>query len=288
MLPHILALLAAIAYSFNFILSKRGLPYSTPMTMTLVSLLVHSITLWFVVLFMTGIPAAAPLAILLFIIAGAMQFPIRQLTYIGIDKIGAALSGPLRATVPLWSAVLAIAVLDETLSWPIGIGTMLVFTGIVSVSWRAEQSIKNFQLRHILYPLAAAILGGIVYPIRRYALMLSNEPLFFAAVVGLAGLSTVLIYLALPTTKEQIVWNRESARHFILSGAFETLGILLVLYALTVGPVVVVAPISSTLPVWVLIGSKLMLRDVERITARVVLGVTLVVLGTVTISLAKS
>jgi len=44
--------------------------------------------------------------------------------------------------------------------------------------------------------------------------------------------------------------------------------LLLVLYALSFGRVVMVTPLTATLPLWVVIGSKLFLRDVEKITTR--------------------
>ena len=95
-------------------------------------------------------------------------------------------------------------------------------------------------------------------------------------------------FLALPTTKDRLVWNRQSIGYFAIGGAFESLGLLLVLYALTYGPVVVVTPLTATLPLWVVLGSKLFLRDLEKITPRIVTGAALVVAGTLAISLAKT
>ena len=46
MLPQTIALLAAIAYAFGFILSKRGLRYSTPITITFISLLMQTVVLF--------------------------------------------------------------------------------------------------------------------------------------------------------------------------------------------------------------------------------------------------
>jgi drug/metabolite transporter (DMT)-like permease len=76
----------------------------------------------------------------------------------------------------------------------------------------------------------------------------------------------------------------------ILKGgaALESLGLLLVLYALTYGPVVVVTPLTATLPLWVVLGSKQFLRDLEKITPRIVAGAALVVAGTIAITLAKT
>jgi len=287
MTVQIIALAAAIAYAFSFILSKRGFQYSTPITITFVSLLIQTVTLFTIALTLTGIPKTTPFVLMLFAIAGVLQAVVRQLTYIGIEKLGAARSGPIRASVPLWSAAIAIFFLGETISAAIGLGTILVVGGILLISWRANEHIKDFRPWYIIAPLLAAILGGIVYPIRRYALRFSDEPIFFGAVIGVVGLFCTVAYLALPTTKEKLVWNRESLVYFVAGGAFESLGLLLVLYALSFGSVVMVTPLTATLPLWLVLLGKLFLRDVEKITTRTVIGAGLVVAGTIAITLAK-
>ncbi|HMA81665.1 MAG TPA: EamA family transporter [Candidatus Binatia bacterium] len=56
MLTQAIALAAAIAYALSFILSKRGLRYSTPITITFVSLLTQTVVLFAIVFTFTGIP----------------------------------------------------------------------------------------------------------------------------------------------------------------------------------------------------------------------------------------
>ena len=282
-----MALCAAIAYALSFILSKRGMRYSTPITITFVSPLVQTVVLFAIVFAFTGIPTTPKFVFVLFIIAGIRQVVGRQLTYIGIEKIGAARSGPIRASVPLWSAALAISFLGETMTLAIAIGTLLVFAGILLISWRADEGIKDFRRWYVVAPLLAAILGGVVYPLRRYALRFSDEPIYFGAIVGIVGLLCTALYLAIPATNQRLVWNRQSIGYFIIGGGFESLGLLLVLYALTYGPVVMVTPLTATLPLWVVLGSKLFLRDLEKITPRIVAGAALVVAGTIAISLVK-
>lgn len=287
MTVQIIALSAAIAYALSFILSKRGFRYSTPITITFVSLLIQAVTLFTIVLTVTGVPITTPFVLMLFAIAGVLQAVVRQLTYIGIEKIGAARSGSIRASVPIWSAAIAIFFLGEQMTAAIALGTTLVVGGILIISWRADEAIKDSRPWFIIAPLLAAILGGVVYPIRRYALRFSDEPIFFGAVVGVVGLFCTASYLALPTSKEKLVWNRQSLGYFIAGGSFESLGLLLVLYALTFGPVVMVTPLTATLPLWVVLLGKLFLRDVEKITTRTVIGAGLVVAGSIAITLAK-
>src|SRR5262245_42084758 len=288
MIPQSLALLAAIVYALSFIFSKRGMHHSTPITVTFVSLLIQSVVLSVIVIALTGIPSTPAFVLGLFAIAGALQAVVRQLTYIGIEKIGVARSGPIRASVPLWSAALAIGFLGEKMTAPIAAGTLLVVFGILLISWRADEGVKDFRPWFVVAPLLASILGGVVYPLRRYALRFSDEPLYFGAIVGVVGLACTSLYLALPTTKEKLVFNRQSLGYFVIGGAFESLGLLLVLYSLTYGPVVMVTPLTATLPLWVVLGSKLFLNDLERITPRIVAGAILVVAGTVAITLTKT
>jgi uncharacterized membrane protein len=57
--------------------------------------------------------------------------------------------------------------------------------------------------------------------------------------------------------------------------------------SLSLGRVVVVAPIAATYPVWALIGAKLFLREVEKITLKTVVGILSVVAGTIAIHLGR-
>lgn len=284
MIPQLLALAAAVSYAICMISARRGLKHSTAITVTLVSLIVHTAVLWTAVFLTGGIPEAPLIGILWFAVAGTLQPIIRLLTYSGIALVGVSRSSSLRATAPLFSAIIAIAVLEEEAGLPILMGTVLVVVGIAFISRQPQDPSPPFRWRHLLLPLGAALLGGINHPVRRYALTIANEPLFFAAIVGLVSLIWYLAYLTLPTSQRP-VWNRRAIVPFVVTGLFETLGILLGITALSVGTVVVVTPIIATSPVWVLLGTVIFLRDIERLNLRIILGGCCVVGGTMTISL---
>ncbi len=286
MSPQLIALYSAISYAVCIIAARRGLKYSTPVTVTYISLIIHTVTLWAAVFLTGGIPQVSAIAVILFVIGGSLQPVIRLFTYTGIEKIGASRSYTLRATTPLFSTTIAITILKEEASHAVLIGTALIVIGIMVISWQTDEQSSSFRWWHLLFPLVAALLAGIVHPIRRYALKISNEPLFFAALVGIISLTWFVGYLSLPNT-ERPVWNRKALLPFIAAGLFETLGILLLIIALSFGSVVVVSPIVSTSPMWVLLGTVLFLRDLEKVSARTLLGSCYVVGGTVTISLGS-
>ena len=285
--PQILALLCSLSYAGALISSRLGLRYSTPTTVTLVSILVQNFALWSAVALTGGIPAVAPLAVGLICIVGIFQLGVRLLAYTGVLKIGASRSSTLQSVSPLVSATIAIVVLGETTTLLIVGGTFMVIAGVVLVSWRAEREIAGFRWWHLLLPLGAASLTGMNHPMRRYALGLSNEPLFFSAWMGLLSLAGFLIYMGFSPTKESLIWNRQAVRYFLSTGIFETISLVLIITAISIGPVVVVAPIAASYPVWAVIGAKLFLPDVEKITWKTVIGILSVVAGTAAIHLGR-
>lgn len=287
MSAQLIALLTAIFYASALVSARRGLKYSTPATVTCVSVVVQTLTLWSALFLTRGIPQVPVAPVLLFIVVGVTQLGVRLLAYTGVHKIGASRSSALQGVSPLISAAIAILVLGEQPSAAVVIGTLLVVGGIILVSWRAEGQIPTFRWWHLFFPLGAACLTGLNHPIRRYALSLANEPLFFAAVMGTVSLISFLGYLAVSPASESLVWNRKALLPFLITGLSETLSILFIVTALSVGTVVVVAPIAATYPVWALVGAAIFLRDLEQINAFTAVGTVSVVAGTIAIHLGN-
>jgi drug/metabolite transporter (DMT)-like permease len=287
MAPQLIALAAALSYAISDIAAKRGLRYSTPITVTLVSVIIHAVTLSTALFVTRGVPTISWWVLSLFALTGTLQPVIRLFTYAAIHHVGASRGSTLRGAHPLFSTTLAVMFLGEQISLPIVIGTILIVGGITLISWQPATPRASFPWWHLGYPLGAALLAGISHPLRRYALGLANEPLYLATVVGLVALPWLGSYLVLPGKREQPVWNRECIAPFFAAGVFETLGILLGIIALSVGEVVIVSPIIATSPLWILVGTWLFLRGIESLTLRTVLGALCVVSGTIAISLAR-
>jgi uncharacterized membrane protein len=286
MAPQFLALCTALSYAAANISVRRGLHYSSAATATLVSLIVHTVVLGSAVVLTGGVPEVAAMAVGLIAVTGVVQTGVRLLHYTGIDKVGTSRAVTLRGTHPIVSVAIGVTVLKEQATPEILIGTLLVVAGIVLTSWRVEQQSGTFRWYYLLYPMGTALLTGIVHPIRRYAMVLADEPLFFAALVGIISLFCFASTLTFPAMRERIAYSPKSLVAFISAGAFESLAVLFMLHAFVTGPVVLVSPIAATSPIWTLLMSVVFLRDLERINRYAVIGTLSVVAGVVAIYLA--
>lgn len=283
MTPQLIALLSAFFYASVAISARLGLKYSTPLTATCVALSARTIILWTAVFVAGGIPKVAFLPVLLFIILGVIQTGTSLLTFIGVAKIGASRSQPLRSSYPLWSALIAITTLQEKASHAVLAGTFLVVAGVILISWEPGNPSPSYRWWHVLFPLGASFLAGIAFPVRRYALNISNEPLFFAALLAVISLFCLMGFVALGFSKQGLVWSSKGVLPFIVAGGFESLAALLSLIAVSIGRVVVVAPIVATSPLWTLVLTAIFLRGLERLNPRTLIGTFSVVSGTIAI-----
>ncbi len=285
MSAQLFALLTAFAFAVSNASVRRAFRYSTPLTATFVSLLIHSVVLWTAVFVTGGIPQVAIAGVLAIAATGLLQPAIRHFHYTGIHKIGTARAVTLRNSYPFLTVFAGILFLGEPLTLPGMVGTLLIVSGIVLTSWRIDKSVPSFRWAYLFYPIATVLLTTMVHPLRRYALLQAHEPLFFAALVGPTALLSFTAFYLSPACDEKLVWDRRAFWPIALSGAFETAAILLMLNAFASGPVVVVSPITATAPIWTMILSAIFLREFEKVDAASVIGTITVVTGVITISL---
>ncbi len=220
MVPEIVAVVSAAMYAVSFIVARRGLRYSTPATVTTFSM-VFQAGIFSVAVAIRGIPDFGWNAVALMVAAGSLQPFVRQLTYRGMQTIGAARSGSLRATHPFWAGIIAISLLGEELTLPVFLGNVTVVAGIAAISResaRATEDKADNPGWYVLVPLAAAVMAGIAFPLRRAALILTPEPVFFTAVTGTVGLALLGITQVVPGLAQRYVWDRRAFWPFVAAG----------------------------------------------------------------------
>ncbi len=282
-----IALSAAISYALFTLSAWFGLQYANALVATMVSLASRTFTLWAAVYLTSGVPDVAAAALITFLVLGLLQTATSLLTFLGLQKIGTARSQPLRNSYPLWSALIAIVFLDESAGWLVLAGTVSIVVGIVMISWKPDVVRLNYRWWHVGYSLGAGLLAGIAYPLRRYGLTITNEPVFFAALIAVVSLVCSTPYLHIAHKNDQPAWHPKGIMHFAVSGFFEGMGALLSLVALGSGRVVIVAPIVATTPLWNLLIAAIFLRGKEEVTLRALCGTLAVVAGAIGIALGR-
>jgi uncharacterized membrane protein len=135
--------------------------------------------------------------------------------------------------------------------------------------------------------MITATITSMVHPLRRFALIQSNEPLFFAALVGPVSLIAFAIFYATPACKDKLVWDRRALWPFLFSGLGETMAVLFMLNAFAHGTIAMVSPISATSPIWTALLGAIFLRQLEKFTLASVIGTLCVVAGVIAIALVK-
>jgi drug/metabolite transporter (DMT)-like permease len=281
------AWLTAFSFACANVTVGHGMRYSTPLTATFVSLIVHTAVLWGALFLTSEIPTMNIIAVGAIFLTGMVQPFMRFFQYKGMEKIGTSRAITLRNSYPVLSVLIGIVFLGEQITVLGTIGTAMIVCGIVLSSWRLDERFKDFRWLYVVYPLITATITSVVHPLRRYALIQSNEPLFFAALVGPFSLLAFAVYYWTPLNQEKLVWDRRALWPFLFSGLGETMAVLFMLHAFAIGSIVTVSPITATSPIWTALLGAIFLRRLEKFTLASVIGTLSVVAGVIAIALIK-
>lgn len=280
------ALANAFLFALHNIFTKKALRYSNPATAVISSLLINIVFLWAMALLLVPMANVTLASVLIFVGVGFFQPGLtRLLTYKGINAVGVAITDPIRASTPLFSALMAIIFLGEDITLPIVAATLMIIAGIILLSWRGESMKLAGSAVYLWYPIAASALAGASQVVRKFGLAAVPHPFLAAAVTASSSLVvSVLVMGYVEKTQETWKMNRQCFGWFLAAGITVSLAMTCIYYALDLGKVSVVIPISSTAPLFSLILTALFLRDVERVTLRIVVSAAMIVGGVMLIS----
>ena len=131
------AIVNAFLFALHNLFTKKALRTSNPATGVISSLLINIIFLWTLSILFVPLDSLTSAAIWIFVGVGFFQPGLtRLLAYKGIDALGVAITDPIRATTPLFSALMAIVFLGEEVTFGIIVATLLIIAGITLLSWR--------------------------------------------------------------------------------------------------------------------------------------------------------
>lgn len=280
------ALTNAFLFALHNILIKKALGNSNPATGVISSLSINVVFLWSVAILFVPLGSLTSASILIFVAVGFFQPGLtRLLTYKGIDTLGVALTDPIRASTPLFSAIMAIIFLGEQITLPIVIATIMIIGGITLLSWQSGSMKLVGSALYLWYPIAASALAGASQVVRKFGLAAVPHPFLAAAVTASSSLVISLLTMRY-VERSQVSWrmNRQCFWWYLAAGIVISFAMTCIYYALDLGKVSVVIPIASTGPLFSLILTALFLRDVERVTLRIVISAAMIVSGVAMIS----
>jgi drug/metabolite transporter (DMT)-like permease len=283
--PQIVAVSCAMSYAAANIAARYGMKDSNPATMTLVSFTTQTVVLAAIVGVSGNIPPLSYFPTVLFVGIGFVMPVIRMLSFMGIATLGASRSVALRTTHPLFGALFAVLVLREELKPAILAGTVLVIAGTFLISWQREEGRAAERWWYALFPLTAALITGLIQPLVRYGFSFSDYPVFFTALVGATSLSVSVVAGPVITKFQPLRWSVKSLRSLVLAALLENLGFLLFMTAFDLAPVATVSPLIATSPMWVVLATVVIFRDLERVAKSTIAGTVMTVAGTVIITI---
>ncbi len=195
---------------------------------------------------------------------------------------------------PLFSAVIAVLFLNETLNSQKWIGIVMIVIGAFLSSWEVKSRKKEFNKAY-LFALIAALLSALGNAVSKYAM----NGLPSLTVNSIAFYATIPLYLVLLKNREVFrevganILNKKIMSQFFIRGLIGYAGIISFMLSLGAGKYSLVSAISGTQPLFVLILSIvftiLMPRVIhEEISKRSLmeksLAIALIVLGAIMIS----
>lgn len=284
----VFALLSAAFFGANALCVRLSLRGSTAATATLVSIIINLVGFWFLAGLRGSLQHVLTPASLVFALAGVFAPALSRYTlYEGINIIGVARAQTLSNTTPIFAALLAMAVLGETVSWRVGVGTILVVGGVALIVRPSGEplsqlgpAIRRRWLTGALLALNTAVFASVSFLLRKIGLRMLADPVLGAAITVTSSLVILIPFVAARWRHDPLRADRASFGMIVVAGLLSTGGFLMYYMALNLGEVVRVTPLSNTTPLFALVFLYLF-RQVEEIAATTVAGVLVTVLGVV-------
>lgn len=288
MIGIVLALLSAMVYSFSVVLVGKKLNESSFVSAAVVLTVTGNLILWPLALLFTDFSSINFEGVLFYVIAGILAPGIARLSYYkGVEVVGVSVNSSIFATNPMFSSLLAVLLLSEVLAPGNWIGIICIIVGVVYIERsldRRGSAPKRIPKKGLVFPLLAGLAIAFSVTARKYGLNIYNEPLFGVA-IGYA--SSLLLLLLLSIFSPNKVGSKFSGRDFQLfwkGGVGLSLAWVLSFYALSHERLSVVAPLMQTEPLFVLFFVYIYLRELEKISLKLVISTLLIVMGVMLVS----
>lgn len=290
MAASLFALTVAICFGVNPILIKQGLRGSAKAEFAVFVGLAVAVPIYAAVLpFSGGLhwEDVTPSALIGFVLGGLFGAGIgRGWMFGAIQQIGAARATAIKNSAPLFSTLLAVLLLGESVTPFHWAAIFTIILGLVLLSLKASGSSVALRRSGVLMAFGAALSYGVRPLFLKFGLDAADLPVT-AAFVG--AIAAIIPYAFTLVVRGGLSFGfrgleARSVGFFCAAGVLQAIGFLALALALSDARVSVVYPITATAPLVTLILSYLVLRTVERLTWLDVLGILAVALGVAVLS----
>jgi drug/metabolite transporter (DMT)-like permease len=254
-----------------------------------------------IVITMVGMAVLLPLAVIanefsaitlagfgLFAIGGLLSPGlVRLLYYGGLKRLGTAVNSSIFAVYPLFSLLLAVLLLDETLALVNWVGIFIVVIGVVLVEMSSYSPYgkSRRQFRNFVFPILGGLALGVSMIVRKYALDLCNTPVTGVAIAYTFSLIPFAAMMLLHKSARDGQSLRQDFRLFWIAGIGQAAAWALAFYALSVESAAMVATLLSIEPIFVVLIASFYLGKSERIGSKLIASILITVLGAVLVAL---
>lgn len=289
----LLAAIAAVSFAAGSVLAKRGMEHTNAITALILSSGVAALILGSVVL-LDPPDNVTVNALWLFAAAGLVGDGVGRFSMLGaVDRLGPSLAIPIQtAAYPLIAISGGVLVLAETVTFPQVFGAVTVVGGIwVLLAPDPSETGSAGLLSGIRWSaLPLPVLAGVGFAVsdlfRKSGLDETPNPAF-GALVAVATMLSILVVAAasVPRLRRQIKIGKGWG-WLVAAGVSIAVALLTLFKALEGGAVSAVGPIIAAQPLAVVGLSWILLHNIERVTARMVVGAAFVVGGVILIAVS--
>jgi DME family drug/metabolite transporter len=284
MIGSALALLSALASGVSVVLVGKHSRKSNAFNMSLIITWVGTVILWPLAVLLTDLRAADVEGLMLFALGGVLTPGlVRLFYYSGLKKLGTPVNSSIFSVYPLYTSLVAMLFLSEVLSIQNWIGVLCVVFGVISVemSSREMNSGDKSDRKNLIFPVLGGLTLGISSVIRKVALDVYNAPVFGVAVAYTFSFLPYLLILMLSTSTRKELSLKRDLRLFWVAGIGQAISWILSFWALSYEEVSIITPLLSVEPLFVAFFAYFCLRELERISPKLVASIVLTVLGVV-------
>lgn len=282
----LLSLGSAIGFGVAGVLLRRGLQHAPPLAAAVVSITVTTAFVWCVTLVSGSVDRLFTWKIWPFLLAGLVAPGLARLMFfVGIDRIGVARAFSLMAAAPLFAVLIAIAALGERPTPLMLAGAVAIVGGSMLLARRSRHEVP-WRRRDMIFPALGALGFALRDNLSRWGLRDFGDALAAAAAATVTSL--LVMWICAVAWRARLRLPGTSLAFFALSGVCEGTAYLLMWRALAIGDVSVVSPLVNSHSIVAIALSAIFLRDLERVTWRILVAAVLIVLGVALVMRAAS